>query len=119
MKIYLAIAGIGIIFIVSIAPIFKEGMFFVAFFFWIVLCALTNVLGGYFWLRHYLLRALLWSESAIPFRLMRFLNYASERMLLRRVGSGYIFMHRLLLEFFASLTNDDIKRLVAETTPRR
>ncbi len=33
----------------------------------------------------------------------RFLDYAAERILLRKVGGGYIFAHRLLLEYFASL----------------
>jgi len=33
----------------------------------------------------------------------QFLNYAAERILLRKVDRGYIFIHRLLLEYFASL----------------
>jgi hypothetical protein len=32
-----------------------------------------------------------------------FLDYATERILLRRVGGGYVFVHRLLQEYFASL----------------
>jgi hypothetical protein len=32
-----------------------------------------------------------------------FLDEAAERLLLRRVGSRYIFIHRLLLDYFASL----------------
>jgi hypothetical protein len=32
-----------------------------------------------------------------------FLDEAAERLLLRKVGGGYIFVHRLLLEYFASL----------------
>jgi hypothetical protein len=39
----------------------------------------------------------------IPWRYSRFLDYAAERILLRKVGGGYIFVHRLLLEYFASL----------------
>jgi hypothetical protein len=31
---------------------------------------------------------------------------------LRKVGGGYIFVHRLLMEHFASLTEEDIKRLI-------
>ena len=34
---------------------------------------------------------------------MAFLNSCAERILLRKVGGGYIFVHRLLLEYFASL----------------
>jgi predicted NACHT family NTPase len=31
-------------------------------------------------------------------------DYATERILLRKVGNGYIFAHRLLLDHFASLS---------------
>ena len=31
-----------------------------------------------------------------------FLDYAAERLFLRKVGSGYLFVHRLLLEYFAA-----------------
>jgi hypothetical protein len=34
---------------------------------------------------------------------VRFLDYAVERIFLRRVGSGYMFVDRLLQEHFASL----------------
>jgi hypothetical protein len=30
-------------------------------------------------------------------------DYASEQVLLRKVGGGYIFIHRMLLEYFANL----------------
>ncbi len=39
----------------------------------------------------------------MPWRYARFLDYAAERLFLRKVGGGYIFVHRLLLEYFASL----------------
>jgi hypothetical protein len=38
-----------------------------------------------------------------PWRYARFLDYAAERILLRRVGGSYIFVHRMLLEYFASV----------------
>jgi hypothetical protein len=31
-----------------------------------------------------------------------FLDYAAERIFLRKVGGGYIFIHRLLQEYFAA-----------------
>jgi hypothetical protein len=34
---------------------------------------------------------------------IRFLDYAAERVFLRKVGGGYIFTHRLLMEYFATL----------------
>ena len=54
-------------------------------------------------LRHYLLRWLLWFDGSIPWNYVRFLDYAVERLLLRKAGGGYIFMHRLLLDYLASL----------------
>jgi TIR domain/NACHT domain len=41
--------------------------------------------------------------GVLPRSYSRFLDYAAERVLLRRVDRGYIFIHRLLLEYFASL----------------
>jgi hypothetical protein len=35
-----------------------------------------------------------------------FLDHCTERALLRRVGGGYVFIHRLLLEHIAGLNKD-------------
>lgn len=51
---------------------------------------------------HYILRWHFWRRGMMPLHYVHFLNYATERILLRKVGSGYIFAHRLLLEYFAS-----------------
>ena len=59
--------------------------------------------GGLASLRHYVLRLLLWRTGSVPGHYVPFLDYAAERILLRKVGGGYIFVHRLLLEYFASL----------------
>jgi hypothetical protein len=59
--------------------------------------------GGLACLRHYVLRFLLWRAGSMPWNYPRFLDSAAERILLRKVGGGYIFVHRLLLEYFASL----------------
>jgi hypothetical protein len=59
--------------------------------------------GGLFPLRHFVLRLLLWSKRSAPMRYVRFLDYAADRLFLRKVGGGYIFVHRMLLEYFASL----------------
>jgi hypothetical protein len=44
---------------------------------------------------------------ASPLNYIRFLNYAVERVFLRKVGGGYIFTHRLLMEYFATLEPSD------------
>ena len=54
-------------------------------------------------LQHVTLR-LIWLRSGrIPRNYADFLDYAVDHILMRRVGGGFIFIHRLLLEHFASL----------------
>jgi transcriptional regulator with XRE-family HTH domain/DNA polymerase III delta prime subunit len=74
-----------------------------------LLAGLLN--GGLACLRHSVVRLLLWRSRAIPWNYPRFLDYAAEHILLRKVGGSYIFVHRLLLEYFASL---DTTPLLAE-----
>lgn len=62
---------------------------------------LTSGLGVFE--QHFALRFRLWRVGAMPWRYVRFLDYAAECILLRKVGGGYIFVHRLLLDYFASL----------------
>jgi len=66
-----------------------------------LLCGLLY--GGLACIEHYTLRLLLWRSGSTPLDYARFLDYAYERVFLRKIGGGYIFIHRLLLEHFASL----------------
>ncbi|MFE1775488.1 NACHT domain-containing protein [Streptomyces sp. NPDC059008] len=59
--------------------------------------------GGRAWLHHYTLRVMLALQGRIPLRWVRFLQDASDRILLRRVGGGYMFVHGLFLDHFAAL----------------
>jgi transcriptional regulator with XRE-family HTH domain/energy-coupling factor transporter ATP-binding protein EcfA2 len=69
------------------------------------------LVGAFFWLlsggiaciQHLLLRILLWRRGSIPWNYTRFLNGAADLGLLHRVGGGYVFFHRLLQEYFATL----------------
>jgi hypothetical protein len=71
--------------------------------------------GGYTLLSHYILRLLLWKNGVMPLNYSMFLDYCVERIFLRKVGGGYIFVHRLLLEYFAALEINDNERVaVAE-----
>lgn len=73
-------------------------------FFGLVVGIITGLLnGGIACIQHLLLRVRLWYERVIPWHYARFLDFAAERILLRKVGGGYIFVHRLLLEYFALL----------------
>jgi hypothetical protein len=60
-------------------------------------------MGGLAGLRHFLLRALLARTNLFPWRSIRFLDDAARRILLYKDGGGYRFIHRLLLDYFASL----------------
>jgi hypothetical protein len=57
-------------------------------------------------IEHYVLRWYLWRKGSIPLNYIAFLNYATERILLRRIGGRYIFTHRLLQDYFASIENE-------------
>lgn len=63
--------------------------------------------GGIACIQHMVLRWLFWDNNFLPWNYVRFLDYAAEHLLLRKVGGGYMFMHRLLLEYFASLDEDE------------
>lgn len=73
--------------------------------------------GGVACLQHLVLRGLLTVHGYAPLRYLRFLDEATERLFLRRAGSGYIFVHRLLLDYFAGLDTtrspDEVKRPLA------
>jgi eukaryotic-like serine/threonine-protein kinase len=59
--------------------------------------------GGFATVQHLMLRIRLWQTKCAPWRYPRFLEYAHQRILLRRVGGGYMFVHKLLLDYFANL----------------
>jgi hypothetical protein len=69
------------------------------------------IFGGTKSLQHITLRTLLWLYNLAPLNYALFLDYCHQRILLRKVGGGYIFVHRLLLEHFAAMTEEDIERL--------
>ncbi len=66
--------------------------------------------GGLDTIQHYTLRLILWSRGHTPLNYIGFLNYAAERIFLQKVGGGYIFIHRLLLEHFAAM-NEMVKKV--------
>jgi WD40 repeat protein len=60
--------------------------------------------GGMACLLHIFLRIRIWLTGYGPLNYPRFLDDVATHFLLRKVGGGYIFLHRLLLEYFATLT---------------
>lgn len=59
--------------------------------------------GGLACIQHSVLLWLLWRSGFIPWNYVRFLDFAAERILLRKVDGGYIFVHHLLLDYFTTL----------------
>ena len=57
--------------------------------------------GGAACIQHFNLRGILYRKGRIPKDYADFLDYASERLLMKKVGGGYVFYHRMLMEHFA------------------
>jgi hypothetical protein len=94
--------------------------------------------GGRACITHYVLRFWLIRKRSTPWNYVRFLDHAAECVLLRKVGGGYAFIHKLLAEhlaarYVASLGSgdddldetidleiliQDVKRLLAEPERR-
>lgn len=64
--------------------------------------------GGIAFFQHFILRWFLWRAGYMPWNYARFLDYATDRIFLRKVGGGYTFVHRLLLEHFATRTDGSL-----------
>lgn len=63
--------------------------------------------GGFDVLQHGLVRLLLWWRGDAPLNYARFLDYAATDLhFLQKVGGGYIFVHRYLLEHFAAMVEE-------------
>jgi serine/threonine protein kinase/GTPase SAR1 family protein len=77
-----------------VSPTF--GMFFGLF--------MGLIMGGAATIVHLSLRLVFYGSGCIPWNYARFLDYACDRILLQKVGGGYIFIHRLLMEHLANLT---------------
>lgn len=59
--------------------------------------------GGNALIQHYTLRFIIARNNLLPWRLVPFLDHCVDLIFLRRVGGGYIFVHRLLMEHFAEM----------------
>ena len=59
------------------------------------------LLGGGACIVHLTLRLLFYCSKCMPWNYARFLDWTVDRLFLQKVGGGYIFVHRLLMEHFA------------------
>ncbi|MBO0791898.1 MAG: hypothetical protein J2P36_13255 [Ktedonobacteraceae bacterium] len=70
--------------------------------------AVVGLLGGLVvgleaFVKHFILRFFLSRRDDLPWNLVPFLDDMAGRLLLQKVGGNYIFIHRLLLDYFAAL----------------
>jgi hypothetical protein len=60
--------------------------------------------GGSAVIKHYVLRLILRLKGYTAFNFIKFLDHCASLILLKKVGGGYIFIHRMLLDYFADLS---------------
>ncbi|MDM8520285.1 NACHT domain-containing protein [Anaerolineales bacterium HSG6] len=58
--------------------------------------------GGFFLTQHYLRLFILNRHNLLPFKLIPFLDHATDLIFLQRIGGSYRFIHRTVQEFFAA-----------------
>ena len=75
---------------------------------WLLFSVLSE--SGLACIRHFSMRLILHRMGYIPWNYARFLDYATERLFLQKVGGSYIFMHRMLLEHFAGMSLEQGRR---------
>jgi hypothetical protein len=92
-----------------IAPIFESALEQVDALRYVLMVGLFGSVIGALWyggldvIQHYTLRLVLVIQKLTPANYARFLDYAVDRIFLQKVGGGYRFIHRLLLEHFAEM----------------
>jgi hypothetical protein len=101
---YMIISGligwpIGSIAALAMSGYINNGLFFGLYF--------VMAFGGYAVISHYSLRFLLFRKGHMPWNYIRFLDYCTDLIFLRRVGGGYIFVHRLLMEHFVAMYKEE------------
>jgi tetratricopeptide (TPR) repeat protein len=90
-------AGVGVFFTVQDSSLYNG----------LTMGMIALLLGGLLFgglvpiIQHYYVRFLLFASHRLPFRPVTFLNQATQLFLLRRVGGGYKFIHRLVLDHLA------------------
>ncbi|WP_413167387.1 NACHT domain-containing protein [Capilliphycus salinus ALCB114379] len=111
----LLIGSIGMVMGGAIGFFASQLFYYVEDSFWICLggfcLVLGLILGG--WnacIKHFTLRSMLYKKGVAPWNYARFLDYATELIFLQKVGGGYIFIHRMLLEHFAQVEPETIPK---------
>lgn len=72
--------------------------------------------GGLHTARHYTLRIIFYLNGMLPLNLEKFLDCCDQHMLLRKVGTGYIFVHDIVQSYISGLNKEDIDDLAKEVS---
>lgn len=99
IKISIAIASIGFLLFTWVAILLNVPLFLGA----TIGLTIGWYLGGTACVIHYALRIVFCCTNCMPWNYARFLNYATERLFLQKVGGGYLFIHRSLMEHFTQM----------------
>lgn len=62
--------------------------------------------GGLAVIQHFVLRLILFCSGHAPWNYAKFLDWASDKLFLQKIGGGYIFVHRSLMEHFAKMEDN-------------
>jgi hypothetical protein len=108
MVLSLTAYGPGVLLILSWAASLLGGISGIIYFFF----GAWMIFGGFTVIQHMVLRYVLYRDGRIPLNLARFLDYAASLVFMRKIGGGYIFLHRYLLEYFAGLQQADSSALI-------
>ncbi|MFO7144183.1 signal transduction protein [Arthrospira sp. PCC 8006] len=93
---FILITGFGVFTILTSFPVLWSAV--ITSFMWIFSPAMFACI------QHFALRVILTLSGKAPWNYAKFLDHATERIFLQKIGGGYIFIHRMLLEHFASKT---------------
>jgi NACHT domain len=66
--------------------------------------------GGNATIRHFVLRLFIYRKRYAPWDYARFLDYASEKLFLQKAGGIYTFVHPMLRDHFAEMSQEQRKR---------
>ncbi|ACK66704.1 putative signal transduction protein with Nacht domain [Rippkaea orientalis PCC 8801] len=72
-----------------------------AFIFGLAAALIGGQWSGITCIKHFTLRLVLGVNGYSPWNYAKFLSYTVEHIFLQKVGNGYVFVHRLLLDYFA------------------
>ena len=61
------------------------------------------IVGGFASIQHFTLRIIFFLKSYSPWNYASFLKKSQDHLFMQRVGGGYIFIHRMLMEHFANM----------------